>query len=361
MKIKIQVIISIVIFVIALLIIAASAVTTNQRVDRLNKQVELANKIEIGASELSYLSNDYLLFHEGQQLDVWNIKYASLSGDISNLTADTPEQQAIFDNIKANQLRLKEVFNNVESNVQGKNNSQNNEIDLAITQISWSRLGVQTRGIVFDSSRLSLMLQDDLNQVKQTNSLLIYTLLGTFILFLLIDYLLIYGNIVKSLSDLQAGTQIIGSGNFDVSLKVKKDEIGELANSFNQMTDRLKTVTASKTDLENEIAERKRAGEALQESEANLAKSQEIAHIGSWKLDLVTNEIDRSAESYRIFGLNPGQSRINYSEFLGFIVPEDREHVNRLIRSTVETGEPYTVTYNIRRKDGEVRTLLKPW
>ncbi len=228
-EIKTQVILSIVIFVIALLIIASSVMVTNQRVDRLNKQLELANNIEVGASYLGYLSDDYLLFHEAPQVDVWNTKYASVSNDISNLSVDTPEQQAIVNDIKASQMRLHSVFNDVESNL-NNTDSQDGTANLDIVQVSWSRLGVQTQGIVFDSSRLSSMIQDELNQAKQMNSMLISVLLGTFILFLLVDYVLIYGNIMRSISDLRAGTRAIGSGNFDVSLKERNNEVGELAN-----------------------------------------------------------------------------------------------------------------------------------
>ena len=41
----------------------------------------------------------------------------------------------------------------------------------------------------------------------------------------------------------------------------------QLAHAFNQMTTNLKTATASEAELEREITERKRAENALQESE----------------------------------------------------------------------------------------------
>lgn len=107
-----------------------------------------------------------------------------------------------------------------------------------------------------------------------------------------------------------------------------------------------------------DITERKRAEGALRKSEAQLAKSQEMAHIGSWEQDVATGRIERSAESYQIYGVTPGESDINYRDFIDFIVPEDRERVNNAVKTTIETGQPYTVRYNIRRKGGEIRTLL---
>lgn len=78
----------------------------------------------------------------------------------------------------------------------------------------------------------------------------------------------------------------------------------------------------------------------LHKSESLMAKSQEMAHIGSWELDVKTGEINRSAESYRIFGAAPGGPKIDYGDFISFIVPGDRERVDAQIKSLLETGQP---------------------
>jgi len=264
MKIRTQLIISIVLFIIALLIVAASIVITNQQVDRLNQQQELVKSIELGAGELGYLSNDYLLYHESQQLDRWNSKYAALSDDLARLSVDTPEQQDLVNTIKASQQRLKDVFDDAVSTIKSTNQPQYDVIDPAYIQVTWSRLAVQTRGITFDASRLSQILHDQENQVKQTDNLFIMALLGAFGTFVLIDYLLLFGGVIKSIGNLRAGTRIIGSGNLDHKIKARKgSEIGDLADEFNQMTSHLKAVTSSKEELENEIGERKRTEEEL--------------------------------------------------------------------------------------------------
>ena len=43
-----------------------------------------------------------------------------------------------------------------------------------------------------------------------------------FVAFLLLNYLLIYRNTLTSISNLQVGTEIIGSGNLDYSIVEKR-------------------------------------------------------------------------------------------------------------------------------------------
>ena len=77
--------------------------------------------------------------------------------------------------------------------------------------------------------------------------------------------------ITSSISNLSKGAAVIGSGNLDFKIEEKgNDEIGDLSRAFNQMTTNLKTVTASKTDLEKEIDERKKAEEALKRYASDL-------------------------------------------------------------------------------------------
>lgn len=74
---------------------------------------------------------------------------------------------------------------------------------------------------------------------------------------------------MKSLSVLQTGTIIVGGGNLDYAIAVKhNDEVGELSRAFNQMTTSLKDVTASKAELEREIAERQKAEEKAKRQKA---------------------------------------------------------------------------------------------
>ncbi len=67
---------------------------------------------------------------------------------------------------------------------------------------------------------------------------------------------------------LATATEEIGRGNLDYRTSISTgDEIGRLSQAFNRMAGNLKTVTASRDELNREIADRKRARQELEDSE----------------------------------------------------------------------------------------------
>jgi PAS domain S-box-containing protein len=74
--------------------------------------------------------------------------------------------------------------------------------------------------------------------------------------------------VAKSISDpvqvLQKSAEEIGRGNLDIKVGTEaQDEIGQLGRAFDYMTEKLKTVTASRDELNREINERTKAEKAL--------------------------------------------------------------------------------------------------
>ncbi|HUK38332.1 MAG TPA: PAS domain S-box protein, partial [Methanomicrobiales archaeon] len=270
MKIRTQLFIGLIVFALLLLIVSSLVITTNREVDRLNRGEALAQGIALKVGELGYLSNDYVLYREQLQADRWESKYASISADVANLSVNTPEQLAIVGGLQANLRNLRSIFDDLVSTPAAPAQAGGGP-DPAFIQLSWSRLAIQNQGMVFDAGRLSDILRDEANTVKMENSLLTVSLMVLCSVFLLTSYLLFYRRALRSIAGLQEGAGVIGSGNLDHVIDVKgDDEISELSRAFNLMTASLKTVTAKKSDLEREMAERRQAEDALRENEARL-------------------------------------------------------------------------------------------
>jgi PAS domain S-box-containing protein len=108
--------------------------------------------------------------------------------------------------------------------------------------------------------------------------------------------------------------------------------------------------------LGQDITERKRAEEALRESEARLKRAQDIAQIGNFLWDAKRNEvIYRSEIIYDIYGLDPDvASRMFDESRLTAVHSDDRDRI-REAYAVAATREPYDVEYRIIRSDGEIR------
>jgi PAS domain S-box-containing protein len=264
MRIKTQFIITMLLFGMIMVVIAALAIITHLQAEKAGYQENLASDIARGASELSYLSNDYLIYRETQQLSRWQSRFASFSNQVASLNVEKQGEQVLVRNIEANTKRLKEVFDSVVSAVRDFPQTQNTALDSAFIQVSWSRMAVQSQALVSDASRLSRRLDQQRDRLRNARTLLMYMMVGLFGLLLLASYMLTHRRVLKSMATLQAGTAVVGSGNLDFKIEEKKnDEIGDLSHAFNRMTTDLKAVTASKGDLEREIAQRKQAEEDL--------------------------------------------------------------------------------------------------
>ncbi|MEX2618835.1 MAG: PAS domain S-box protein [Egibacteraceae bacterium] len=103
-----------------------------------------------------------------------------------------------------------------------------------------------------------------------------------------------------------------------------------------------------------EITDRKAVEAALADREEQLAEAQRVAHVGSWEWDVVADGLAWSDQLYRIFGLEPRELEATYDGFLVHVHPDDRDHVNERVASTLETGIPFYCEYRVLRRSGEV-------
>ncbi len=101
--------------------------------------------------------------------------------------------------------------------------------------------------------------------------------------------------------------------------------------------------------------ERRRQGEALRRSEERLVKAQRIAHMGNWDWNVVTGELHWSDETYRIFGLHPGDFSPTYETFLAFVHPDDKLQVNRQINEALYERQAFRMEHRIILANGEER------
>jgi PAS domain S-box-containing protein len=106
-----------------------------------------------------------------------------------------------------------------------------------------------------------------------------------------------------------------------------------------------------------DVTARKRAEEALQKSEHLLKEAQHVAHLGSWEMDVVTEECVWSDEFFRICGYEPQAFSPTVQKGMQIIHPDDRAAAAEAVRSALEDGTEYAIEKRIVRPDGSVRCV----
>ena len=124
-----------------------------------------------------------------------------------------------------------------------------------------------------------------------------------------------------------------------------------------RVMERTSQLTAINAELIREITERQRAEEALQRSEAYLAEGQRLTHTGSGSWNVVTGEVFWSQETYRIYGVDPGQTQPSYDVFFGIVHPEGRLFLEQAFARVVRDRSDYELEFRIIHPDGRVRHI----
>ena len=106
--------------------------------------------------------------------------------------------------------------------------------------------------------------------------------------------------------------------------------------------------------LENVLEERKKTEEQVRKQAALLKQASEIANLGSWELDVVSNVFTWSDQLFRIYDYAPESFTPTLDFYLTTTEARDRELVRAAFESA-KLGEHFSITHRIRSLDG--RTL----
>ena len=98
----------------------------------------------------------------------------------------------------------------------------------------------------------------------------------------------------------------------------------------------------------------RRSTAALWESRQDLDYAQTVGQIGSWRLNVQSNELRWSTETHRIFGIPKG-TPLTFETFLSSVHPDDREYVDRMWQAALR-GEPYDIEHRLIAA-GEVKWI----
>jgi PAS domain S-box-containing protein len=110
-------------------------------------------------------------------------------------------------------------------------------------------------------------------------------------------------------------------------------------------------------EAQEQIAETKRAQEALERSKESMQVAQQYVGVGIWEWDLQTGALAWSEEIRRLHGFSPEQFDGRYETWMESIHSEDRQQVHRSIADALARNGEYEVQYRVVYPDRGVHWL----
>ena len=153
-------------------------------------------------------------------------------------------------------------------------------------------------------------------------------------------------------------TTELETANGDLKKDIAKREIveEELRTANEQLQNQAMELEVQTAEMRAQTEELKAASDRLVESDQRFKRSESIAHLGTWELDVVNDRLSWSDEIFRIFGIEPQEFGATYEAFLQAVHPDDRAAVDDAYSGSIREGrDGYEIEHRIVRKPtGEV-------
>ena len=107
--------------------------------------------------------------------------------------------------------------------------------------------------------------------------------------------------------------------------------------------------------LNREVVERQQIEQSLRQTQAQYERAQQIAKLGHWELNLVTNDLYWSPEVFRIFEIDPEAFDATYEGFLKIVHPADQDLVGQAYQTHLDTQTPYQLVHRLQMPDGRIK------
>ncbi|MEE9594877.1 MAG: GAF domain-containing protein, partial [Candidatus Hydrothermarchaeales archaeon] len=287
MKIKERLYLATAITIVLVVILFISVTLASNKIAEESKKHYLAMEIQEEVFGLNIVTHEYLLFHEARMQEQWYLRYDSMGGILEEESAKS---------LHADYITLGDLFRQLTENyerrqklIQEGASPEEISATLALEERLTGQLLIKSQSISTSASKLASESDASINQIRKSANNLILILATILAITVATASLVVAGSIAGPIKKLMDGTKRIGKGDLDYKIDVKsRNELGELAAAFNEMTKRRK-------HAEEEVRKVTRALKTLSECNQTLVRAKDesgllhdicrnIVEVGEYRL-----------------------------------------------------------------------------
>jgi diguanylate cyclase (GGDEF)-like protein len=268
MKIKTKLQILIVVNVMILVGNVSLNLLWQTQAEKQLKQQVLIMELNQTIFERARIREEYFLYREDRSKEQFILMHRKIAGLLERMLGvfAEPEEKVYLNNMTDSHKNIDDLFNQLI----GRDNkvAAHSAIAQALRERIISQMLVNAHSMHRDGLKLLKTATEKIEYQNELVRLYSNIAFGLLALFIVSFAWIIIRNITGPLKSLQEGVEIIAGGNLDYKTNIgTSDEIGQLSDAFDSMTENLKNITVSRDELNQEIGIRKRTEEALRESE----------------------------------------------------------------------------------------------
>lgn len=228
-----------------------------------------------------------------------------------------------------------------------------------------------------------LVSETGMEGVRSTVYRIIIILIGLITVSVFIACFFIYSLIIKALSPLSKLKKLAGNIAFgDFSQKIEigtNDELGDLARTFNKMSDDLndlyknldkkvkektkdlelksKELSSQKVAILNILEDIKKEKDKTEEVSQRLELATKSAKIGVWEWDVVNNILTWDDQMYELYGINKKDFSGAYDAWQNGLHPDDRQAGDLAIKKALSGEKEFNIIFRVLWPNKDIRYI----
>ncbi len=270
----------------------------SRKFEKYSKEIEIALQLEVDLkNEIDALKDDVLLNNKKSDVEKYQNKFKAKLLRLETLRPDAKQ---------INDIRRRHTFLVRLSEEVKKNDKTSSDAYLADSQQDFRAINSFAKDIelflndLIDSARENIItVEDELEQMQRISERVTYAIIITILLVFISQFFLIMLPLINSLDKLQKGASAIAAGKLDYRFNIRtKDELEQLANEFNRMTEKLtesyteiiegsQALIKLNQNLKHEIGDRTQAQAELEQTldelkstQAQLIQTEKMSSLG---------------------------------------------------------------------------------